>query len=87
MHAETPSNYGWDLIGSNETSRVEMYRRGSDRIDFYPTTGTVKTMVSHPKRGRNDLFRKNLTSSELGSVFANPRSHTGKGYRRRRRKS
>ena len=54
-------------------------------MDYYPTTGTVKTMVSHPKRGRNELYRKNLTSSELGKVFANPRAHTGRGYRRRRK--
>ena len=45
-----------------------MYRRGSDRIDFYPTTGAVKTMVSHPKRGRNELFRKNLTSLQNPTI-------------------
>jgi len=49
-------------------------------MDYYPTTGTVKTSMDHPSKGHTQLFRHGLTESEFHSVAMEPRSHTGKGY-------
>lgn len=42
---------------------------------------TVSTDLLHPKQGKNQLFRKGLTESEVKQILKNPRQHTGKGYR------
>ena len=53
-------------------------------INVFYTTGGVMTKLSHPKRGYNELWRSNGYNSEtaLEEIFVNPRTHTGKGYRR-----
>jgi hypothetical protein len=51
-------------------------------MDYYPTTGTVKTAMEHPVQGKTQMFRRNLSEQEFHAVLANPRQHTGKGYQR-----
>lgn len=41
---------------------------------------TVATCINHPKQGKTQLFRKNVSFDELDKIFKNPRVHTGKGY-------
>lgn len=41
---------------------------------------TVATALNHPKKGKAQLFRKGITIRELGKIFEDPRTHTGKGY-------
>lgn len=73
----------------NENSRVVSFVRGGEtvervRFNIYYTTGTVGTCVNHPRQGRTQLFRRNVTTAEeLRAIFRNPRIHTGKGYQRR----
>lgn len=82
-----PSSFGWTFTGSNEKSRVEFYERslnlGVVKLDFYYTTGVVKTTLLHPTSGRNSLFRAQATPEQFAEIMKNPRSHTGQGYRRR----
>lgn len=70
-------------ITLNQVSRVISFRKDRVRINVYYTTGTVGTCVSHPVKGKTQLFRRNVRPSELDTLFANPRSHTGKGYYRK----
>lgn len=41
---------------------------------------TVGTCLQHPKKGKTQLFRKNLTEKEVKELLKDPRKHTGKGY-------
>eukprot|EP01083_Nonionella_stella_P251338 867274_1 len=56
---------------------------GLIKIDFYYTTGTVKTVMDHPTTGRNELFRNTPSPEDYIRILKNPRSHTGRGYRQR----
>jgi hypothetical protein len=71
-------------ISLNESSRVISFRGGpssSARINVYYTTGTIATCLNHPKRGKTQLFRRNVTTLDaLQQIFENPRVHTGDGY-------
>jgi hypothetical protein len=83
-----PSNYGWTFTGSVEDSRVEFYEQnlnlGTVKMDFYFTTGTVKTILEHPTTGVNQLFRRCLATPEMfQQILGNPRVHTSIGYRTR----
>ena len=74
----------YEEIDVNEKSRVISFRGGPNdatRINVYYTTGIVGTCLNHPKYGKTQLFRRNVTtSSGLLDIFQNPRIHTGTGY-------
>ena len=56
------------------------------KFDLYYTTGTVKTSLLHPGQGRRtQMFRRNVNMNLLATLFENPRTHTGKGYQKKRR--
>jgi hypothetical protein len=78
------TSHDYEEISLNETSRVISFRGGpkkSTRINVYYTTGTVGTCLNHPKRGKTQLFRRNITTLDLlTKIFAEPRVHTGDGY-------
>jgi len=83
-----PTDYGWTFTGSVEASYVEFFQQvtnmgGLIQMDFYYTTGTVKTVMDHPTTGRNELFRNTVSSEDYIRILKNPRSHTGRGYRQR----
>ncbi|KAJ3110938.1 hypothetical protein HDU96_006134 [Phlyctochytrium bullatum] len=82
-HQSNPRDHGWTYQGSNQQSRVDFYQRDGVKMDYYPTTGTVKTSMDHPSQGKTQMFRRDLSESEFRSVLDNPRQHTGKGYQRR----
>lgn len=82
-HQSKPESHGWTKTGSNDQSRVEYYQRDNVRMDYYPTTGTVKTSMDHPSQGKTQMFRRDLSDSSFEKVLDNPRSHTGQGYQRR----
>ena len=52
-------------------------------INVFYTTGGIMTKLSHPTRGYNQLWRSDAYDSvdSLDAIFANPRLHTGQGYR------
>lgn len=79
----------WKLHRKNEWNYVfkrydETY--GRQTLNFYWNSKrnyrfTVQTTIDHPKKGRNQLNRKNLSIDQALPLFDNPRLHTGKGYR------
>jgi len=80
---ETAEQNGYREVEHNNKSRLLSFREGksgSTRINVYYTTGTVGTCLNHPRRGKTQLFRRNVNIDALDSIFANPRIHTGEGY-------
>ena len=75
------SVYGWAEVQWNPQSRVLGFERnGQERINVYYTTGTVGTCTDHPRLGKTQLFRRNVSYAQLEDLFGNVRTHTGKGY-------
>ena len=51
-------------------------------MNIYLRTGTVGTSLEHNRQGKTQLFRREVdTKAKLGNIFANPRVHTGTGYK------
>ena len=72
---------GWDKIyGLPASPPMASYRREGVRLNFWLTTGTVGSYLEHPRQGKTQLFRRDVTMSEANDVFNNPRKHTGRGY-------
>lgn len=74
----------WDKIsGLPEQPPMASYKRDEVRLNFWLSTGTVGSYLQHPRQGKTQLFRKEIDMSKAGSVFDNPRQHTGKGYHKK----
>lgn len=85
------TNYGWTFTGSCEGGRAEFFEQdfadhGVVKFDFYYTTGTVKTVLDHPRQGVTQLFAKgdSLSPEMYRAILQNPRHHSGNRYQRRR---
>lgn len=72
-------NY-FNRIDYQEKIGLISYSDGSTRINIYLTKMTVSTCLNHPKKGKTQLFRKNVNKEMLLQIFEYPRKHTGKGY-------
>ena len=72
--------FGYTEIDFNDVSKVLGFRKETIRINVYYTTQTVGTCLNHPKRGKSQLFRRDVNWKQLENIFENPRRHTGKGY-------
>jgi hypothetical protein len=60
------------------------YSNGAVRTNIYLSKMTVSTGLNHPKQGKTQMFRKNVTLVELAKIFENPRVHTNKGYKKKK---
>lgn len=90
-HFPDATRYGWTFTGSCEGGRAEFFEtdfsaHGTVKLDFYYTTGTVKTVLDHPRQGVTQLFAtgESLTPEMYVAILQNPRHHTGNRYQRRR---
>lgn len=87
-----PVEFGWKFTGSNEISRVEFFEKEFEedvvvvKLDWFYTTGTVKTSLEHPRQGKTQLFAsgKQITPETYVQILLNPREHTGIRYQYRR---
>jgi len=70
----------WQIISEQHNIGMVSFLKDSIRINVYYTKMTVATCLNHPKKGKTQLFRKNVTIEELKLIFENPRIHTKKGY-------
>ena len=75
--------YDLNEISHNITSRCISFRNNNDRINIYYSTRTIGTALDHPSQGKTQLFRRKCTVEDLKKIFQYPRSHSGKGYKRR----
>jgi len=71
---------GWVFIDHQENIKMLSFKKGCSRINVYYSKMTVATCVNHPKRGKTQLFRRNVTIKQLKQIFNNPRVHTNIGY-------
>jgi hypothetical protein len=85
-----PTIFGWTFTGSCEGGRAEFFQKdfaehGVVKLDFYYTTGTVKTVLDHPRQGVTQLFAKGsaLSPEMYRQILLQPRVHTDVRYRRR----
>ena len=74
------TEFGWVFTGSSDNA-VEFFERDGVKLDWYFTTGTIKTSLDHPKRGKTQLFGARVTPSTYVEILLNPRAHTNKRYR------
>lgn len=74
--------YGWREVHHRPDQYMLRFKRGKDDIvDVWYSKMTVGTVITHPRVGRKQLFRKHVTNVKLlKKIFANPRLHTGEGY-------
>ena len=68
------------LDASSSTAPMASYRKGAVRLNFWLSTGTVGSYLEHPRQGKTQLFRRDVTMMEAEGIFVNPRMHTGRGY-------
>ena len=59
------------------------YKRQALRLNFWLSTGTVGSYLEHPRQGKTQLFRRDVTISEAEQIFENPRIHSGRRYHTR----
>jgi hypothetical protein len=89
------TEFGWIFTGS-EGDKVDFFEKGfSDgkdtqnsvlvKLDWYFTTGTIKTSMYHPRQGKTQLFASGeQVSPELFiQILMDPRTHTNVRYQTR----
>lgn len=76
--------HGWHLHDHQKLNFLLIFRRDKEQVNVWYTKMTVATVVDHPKKGRQQLYRKHVSLTELNKIFQKPRQHTGKGYRLRK---
>ena len=72
--------YFWKEIDFQPKNCMISFSKGRMRLNVYYTTLTVASCLSHPTKGKTQLFRKCLKLEEVEKIFVNPRVHTNKGY-------
>lgn len=76
-----PTQFGWEFTGS--WGVAEFFKKDGVLLDWYFTTATVKTSLSHPKQGKTQLFASKVDSETYRTVLQNPRARTGQRYHRK----
>lgn len=76
--------HNWIALTYQKNIGMLSFVKGEQRVNIYYTKMTVATCVEHPKQGKTQLFRRNVSLEELEKIFINPRVHTRKGYYTRR---
>lgn len=71
---------GWCFVCFQENIGMISFKKKNSRINIYITKMTVGTCIDHPKKGKTQLFRKNVDKDELYKILKNPRTHLNKGY-------
>jgi len=56
----------------------KFFDSGKARINVYLSTMTVATAINHPNRGKNQLYRRDVSLKALEKIFENPRTHMKK---------
>lgn len=76
---------GWYVRSHQPEIYCLILRRGTEQVNVYYSKMTVGTTVDHPKRGRNQMFRRNVSDKLLEQILDRPRVHTrggeSSGYR------
>lgn len=86
--ARVGAKHGWVVEQEQRNIGLLILVRGDEQMNVYYTRMTVGTIVSHPKKGRTQMFRRNVSPSQLEMLMQKPRAHSSKtgltGYRKKR---
>lgn len=77
------SKHKWEYHPNQPNEHMMRFVKSDCMIDVWPTKMTVGTYLKHPRQGKTQLFRRNVSYELLDKIFNNPRQHTGKGYQRK----
>ena len=77
---QSAREFEWQEIMHNEMISLVSFRKKDCRMNVYYSKMTVGTSMSHPTKGKTQLFRKHVSMKLLRRLFQNPRIHTRKGY-------
>lgn len=80
---EIAAEYGWTEIDHQWNICMISFGRDGTRMNIYyskPWQMTIATTLTHPYKGRRQLFRRFISIREVRRFFDYPRAHTGKGY-------
>lgn len=83
---EAAQTNGWKVVQVDLNTFMIGFKfdeQSYERINVYVTKSTFVTQINHPKKGRGQLFRRNIWEENYNKLFRNPRAHTGRGYYRR----
>ena len=81
-----PTLFGWIFTGSDGvTEFFEICYDNNEviKLDWYFTTGTIKTSMNHPVQGHTQLFGARVDPEMYRAILQNPRVHTGQRYQQR----
>lgn len=79
--------HGWEILdASSSETPMASYLNDGTRLNFWLTTGTVGSYLDHPRQGKTQLFRRQISMSQASDLFQNPRQHTGVGYHTTKKK-
>jgi hypothetical protein len=73
--------HNWEIIADQPDNVMVSFFKNGARINVWYTKMTVATVVNHPLKGRNQLYRKHVSNKLMEQIFINPRVHTPLGYR------
>ena len=77
---------GWKRQKTTSTAPMKSWKKGKDRINYWPTTGTMSTRIQHPSRKHaTQMYRRNVSQDLAKKLISNPRLHTGKGYYKKKK--
>lgn len=75
----------WELLDHQDNIGMVSFSKNINdyraRINVWLTKMTVSTAINHPRKGKTQLYRKNVDRKLLTEIFKNPRIHTDRGYR------
>jgi len=74
------SGKGWEKLPVQQLAMAS-YRKDGVGLNFYLLTGTLGSVLDHPRQGKTQLFQRNIQDAkEVSTSFDDPRQHTGMGY-------
>ena len=87
-----PTLFGWIFTGSHgvtEFFEISNHQTSDEiiKLDWYYTTGTIKTSMNHPVQGYTQLFAARVDPDTYRAILQDPRAHTGQRYRQRRHRN
>lgn len=68
--------HGWVEVDHQESIGMLSFAKDNMKTNVYYTKMTVATTLTHPKLGRNQMFRRNVKMGFLSRIFKYPRIHT-----------
>lgn len=75
--------YKWLFLTWQDDIKMLSFKKDNMRINIYTTTMTVGTCLTHPRKGKTQMFRKQVDYDLMENIFRNPRIHSGKGYQKK----